>query len=144
MASRVVLRALLLAVGAAVVLTGVNVGFGGIRTLGLQGPQDFIDVTNAAAFGAQDSHVRFLGGLWLGVGLLFAAGAFYLRKLRGALLAALALIVIGGLARFSAACAALGPSVLPSLIAELALMPALFAWVWFAARAPQAGAAAPQ
>lgn len=143
-ASQIALRALLFLVGAAIVLTGVNVGFGGIRTLGLQGPQDFIAVTDAAAFGAQDSHVRFLGGLWLGVGLMFMAGAFRLRALRAPLMAALALIVVGGLARFTTGdAAALAPTVRPSLFAELLLMPMLFAWIAWATRT-HPGNAAPQ
>jgi len=126
------------------VLTGVNVGFGGIRTLGLQGPQDFIAVTDAAAFAAQDSHVRFLGGLWLGVGLLFAAGALRLRALRAPLMVALLLVVLGGLARFTTGDAtALSPNVRLSLLAELVLMPVLFVWLALATRA-QAGSAAPQ
>ncbi len=70
-AGRIGLRVVLLLAGASILITGINVAFGGIRTLGWQGERMFFDITNQTAFRAQDSHVRFLGGLWLGVGLFF-------------------------------------------------------------------------
>jgi len=123
-------RVILLTVGLVILWTGVNVGFGGIATLGLQGPTDFVSATNPDAYAAQDSHVRFLGGLWLGVGLLFVAAAFRLRALKPAVQAALVLIVIGGLARLSAMRfdVTFGPQIVGSFIAEVALMPLLLLW----------------
>lgn len=123
-------RIVILLAGLAILWTGVNVGFGGIATLGLQGPTDFVTATDPAAFAAQDSHVRFLGGLWLGVGLLFAASAWRLRALKPALQAALVLIAIGGLARLSAGRpdVVFGPAILASFVAEVALMPLLLLW----------------
>ena len=123
-------RLAILAVGLVIVWTGLNVGLGGIVTLGLQGPTDFLAVTDPQAFAAQDSHVRFLGGLWLGVGLLFVAAAWRLRALRPAVQAALVLIVIGGLARFSALRpdVLFGPQIVGSFLAEVALMPLLLLW----------------
>ena len=129
------LRALLGLIGVVIVLLGVNVGFGGIATLGLQGPTDFISIEDADAFAVQDNHVRFLGGVWLGAGLLFIASAFYLTRLKGPLLALFAMIFIGGIARLSAADPALlmSANIAPSLLAELVLFPALAFWVHKAA-----------
>lgn len=134
------LRTVLALVGALVLVTGVNVGFGGIATLGLQGPTDFFRVADLQAFQAQDSHVRFLGGVWLGVGLLFAAAAVRLNALRPVVCAALALVIVGGLARLSGGNLdlLLGPSVGPSFAAEILLMPVLLWWTWCGGRLARA------
>lgn len=130
--SSIVLRVVLLLVGAVMIALGLNVGLGGILTLGWQGSADFVSVTNAEAFAAQDNHVRFLGGFWLGAGLLTAAGAFFLNQLRPVLTGIAAMVFVGGLARLSAADPALVTSaaILPSLAAELVLFPALAIWLW--------------
>lgn len=127
----IVLRIVLLAVGAVMIALGLNVGLGGIPTLGWQGSTDFVSVTNAAAFAAQDNHVRFLGGFWLGAGLLMAAGAFFLDHLRPVLTGIAAMAFVGGLARLSVQDPALVTSaaILPSLAAELVLFPALAFWL---------------
>lgn len=126
------LRAVLVLAGGLIALTGINVGLGGIETLGLQGAHDFFAVTDKAMFQAQDSHVRFLGGLWLGVALVFVAAAVRLKVFRVSLLACIGLIVVGGLARFSVLDPAVvfGPAVVGSLAAELVVMPLLAVWVW--------------
>lgn len=84
-AGRIGLRVVLVLAGTSILLTCINVAFGGIRTLGWQGERMFFDVTNQSAFLAQDSHVRFLGGLWLGVGLFFIVASTDVAKYRGAL-----------------------------------------------------------
>jgi hypothetical protein len=130
--SGLALRAILLVMGALIATTGVNVAFGGIETLGLQGPRDFLVVADQAAFIVQDNHVRFLGGLWLAVGLVFAAAAIQLRVFRGPLVACVGMIVLGGLARFSTPDpgVVLGPSIVGSLAIELLAMPLLALWAW--------------
>lgn len=131
-ASSIVLRIVLLLAGVVMVALGLNVGLGGIPTLGWQGTTNFLSVTDAAAFAAQDNHVRFLGGFWLGAGLLMAAGAFFLERLRPTLTGIAAMVFVGGLARLSAADPALVTSaaILPSLAAELVLFPLLGVWIW--------------
>jgi len=125
------LRTVLLLAGAFITFTGVNIAFGGITTLGLQGSNDFLQVTDPAAYALQDSHVRFLGGLWLGIGLLFLAATRHLLQLAEALKLALALIFLGGLARLTMMQpdVTFGPDIGPSLAAELIVMPILFLWV---------------
>ena len=127
-----VLRILLGIIGLVIMFLGFNVAFGGIRTLGLQGPTDFIEVVNSTAFRIQDSHFRFLGGLWLGVGVAFFAGAFRLRRLRNVLIILCGVIFIGGIARLSAfdLRVLFSLSVLPSLLAELILFPAVGYWLY--------------
>lgn len=117
--------------GAAIVFLGLNVGLGGIRTLGWQGPQDFVSVSDLAAFMTQDSHVRFIGGVWFSVGALFLAGAFALEKLRPTLIALCLVIAVAGLFRFSAldAGAILNVAIAPSMIFELLGFPMLAIWL---------------
>jgi uncharacterized protein DUF4345 len=130
-ARRIAIRVVLVLAGASILITGINVAFGGIRTLGWQGERMFFEVTNQTAFLAQDSHVRFLGGLWLGVGLFFILASTNLAKYRDALSIVLALIFLGGLARLTQMHleTTLGPSILGSFIAELVGMPVLYFWL---------------
>ena len=118
------------------VLLGVNVGFGGIRTLGFQGPTDFVTVSNAAAFSVQDNHVRFLGGFWLGAGLIMLAGALALQQLRPVLIALTLMVFVGGLARLSEVDISVLKSlaVAPSLLVELLVYPLLGLWIFRSTR----------
>ncbi|MBV1885922.1 MAG: DUF4345 domain-containing protein [Parvibaculaceae bacterium] len=127
-----VLRFLLALCGAGIVFLGLNVGFGGIATLGWQGSTDFVVAADAAAFAVQDSHVRFLGGVWLGVGVLFLGGALFFRSLTSMLIALCGLIFVGGLVRMSVFDPALlfGADIGPSLFAELIIFPGLALWIW--------------
>ncbi len=127
----ILLKVILTVVGLGIVFLGINIGFGGIQTLGLQGDGSFVTVTDPALFVIRDSHVRFIGGVWLGVGLVFVAAAFRLQHLRNVVLAAIAMIFIGGLARFSTPDLSplMGADLLPSLLAELLLFPLLGLWI---------------
>jgi hypothetical protein len=118
-------------VGAAIIFLGLNVGLGGIKTLGWQTTRDFVAITDAAIFNAQDSHIRFIGGLWFGVGATFLIGGIAMRTLRPTLIILSAMIAIAGLFRlsdidsgviFSAAMA-------PSIALELIGFPLLAWWL---------------
>jgi len=132
--SEIALRVVLAFAGAFVVATGIDFAVGGIASLGIEGPRDFFTVTNQHAFEVRDNHTRFIGGVWLGVGLVLLTAAVWLKALKPALLACIVLIFIGGIARFSAQRIdlVLGPEIVGSLIAELVGMPVLFLWVWHA------------
>jgi hypothetical protein len=125
------LRLILVAVGALVIFLGINIGFGGILTLGWQGQTQFFEVTNEHGYLIQDSHVRFLGGLFGALGIFLIVGATNLRKYQAGLRLAFILVFVGGLARFTM----LRPDVVfsaditGSLAAELILMPVLFVWL---------------
>ena len=126
-----VLKVVLVLAGLIIMVTGINIAFGGILTLGWQGAGDFAQATNQERFLAQDSHVRFLGGVWLSIGMLFALSATSLTRFQAPLKFAIVATFIGGLARFSQMNldVTLGPDILGSLVAELVGMPLLFVWL---------------
>ncbi len=125
------LNSVVVIVGAVIVFLGLNVGLGGIMTLGWQSTRDFVSITDAATFHAQDSHIRFIGGVWFGVGAAFMIGGFAMRMFRSTLIILSAMVAIAGLFRlngmdteviFSAAIA-------PSLAFELVGFPLLALWL---------------
>lgn len=126
------LRMILAITGCVIVWLGLNVGLGGIQTLGWQGSADFMDVTDEGIYAIRDNHVRFIAGVWSAVGLLMIAGAFWIRQMRGLLLSLFAMIFVGGLMRLSAADFGLllSADIAPSLIAELVLFPLLALWIY--------------
>jgi hypothetical protein len=131
------LRAVLALLGAGIVFLGLNVGFGGIKTLGWQGGAgSFFTVTDAAVFAVRDSHVRFIGGVWLALGLLMFAGSFAFQRLRAVLVAFTFMIFIGGLARLSGGDPALllGADLGPSFFFEIIVVPLLGFWFMRAER----------
>ena len=135
-ASATALRIVLFLAGAFIVFTGINIAFGGMLTLGWQGQTIFFSITDEHAYLVQDSHIRFLGGLWLGIGLLFLLSSTNLEKYQGPLNFAFALIFLGGLTRFSQMNLAItsGKEIIGSLIAELIGMPILCFWLSRAVR----------
>jgi hypothetical protein len=96
-----VFRTLLILLGALNIFIGINIGFGGILTLGWQGQTKVLDVTNEYGYLMQDSHIRYFGGLYIGVGLFLLLAATDLRKYQPALNLVFFLIFMGGLARFT-------------------------------------------
>ena len=88
-------------VGAAIIFLGLNFGLGGIKTLGWQTTRDFISITDAATFHVQDSHIRFIGGLWFGVGAAFLIGGLAMSKFRPTLIILSVMIAVAGLFRLN-------------------------------------------
>ncbi|MFN8382038.1 MAG: DUF4345 domain-containing protein [Anaerolineales bacterium] len=126
-----ILRVVLILSGLFIVFTGLNVALGGVMTMGWQGTSDFVKVTNEHAYLIRDSHTRFYGGVWVGMGLLFILSTLDLEKYLRVLQAMFVFIFIGGLARlgqmrfeviFSA-------DLIGSVFAELIGMPILFIWL---------------
>jgi len=128
----VALRIVYLLAGLAVIFLGLNVGFGGIRTLGWQGGTDFLAVTDPGLFAVRDSHVRFLGGVWLGLGLTLCAATWKPAALKSTVLAICGMVFVGGVVRLVSTGLAVvtGPDLLQPLILELAAFPALALWTW--------------
>lgn len=127
----IVLRVVVALVGAAIIFLGLNVGLGGMRTLGWQMSPDFISITNEAAFRVQDSHIRFIGGVWFGVGATFLIGAFAFAKLRPVLVVLCLIIVFAGFFRASAVDISVifSADIAPSLLLELVGFPLLAWWL---------------
>jgi hypothetical protein len=118
-------------VGAAIVFLGLNVGLGGIKTLGWQSTRDFVVITDPAIFHAQDSHIRFVGGIWFGVGAAFVTGGFAMRTFRPTLIILSAMIAIAGLFRLSGmnSDVIFSAAIAPSISLELFGFPLLAWWL---------------
>jgi hypothetical protein len=119
------LRAVLFAGGVFVVFSGLKTVFGALAP--------FVADPAALPRGllVHENHLRFLGGIWIGLGLLLLVAPFRLRELQPMLYLAFALIFAGGVARLTIlrADVLLDPIVLGSLAAELVAMPVLFYWL---------------
>lgn len=103
---------------------------GGIRTLGWQGTEDFITVTDATTFAVQDNHIRFIAGVWFSVGVMFILGGFFLDKLRTTLIALSGMIAVAGLFRLGAIDGVIFSSAIaPSMVLELVGFPLLAVWL---------------
>ncbi|MFK5978823.1 MAG: DUF4345 domain-containing protein [Rhizobiaceae bacterium] len=126
-----VLRAVLVLVGAVIMLMGVNVGAGGMRTLGWQISPDFITVKDVITFGVQDNHIRFIGGVWFGVGAAFLIGGAKLEGMRPTLIILCGIIAVAGLFRLSAfdMDVIFSANIAPSLALELIAFPLLAYWL---------------
>lgn len=126
------LRIVLGLAGAAVILLGLSVGFGGIPTLGWQGGTHFLTVTDPDLYAVRDSHVRFLGGVWLGLGITLCAAAVRPRPLKRVVLAICWMVFVGGVVRLLSTNAELlaGPDLAPPFLLELVAFPVLGFWTW--------------
>lgn len=133
------LRIVLFLAGILIVFTGLNIAFGGMLTLGWQGQTAFFEVTHKHAYLTQDSHIRFLGGLWTGIGLLFMVASTNPQRYQSGLKIAFVLILLGGMARFSQMQIDIifGKDIVGSLVAELAGMPLLYFWLSRTVKKPQ-------
>lgn len=118
-------------IGSAIIVLGLNVGLGGIQTLGWQTTGDFISILDPAAFHAQDSHIRFNGGILFGVGAAFLIGGFAMERLRPTLIILSIMIAVAGLFRLSdlASGVIFSAAVAPSMVLELIGFPLLAWWL---------------
>jgi len=118
-------------IGAVIILLGLNVGLGGIKTLGWQSTRDFVSIIDAPTYHAQDNHIRFIGGVWFGIGAAFMIGGFAMRKFRSTLIILSAIIAIAGLFRLSVMDTevVLSAAIAPSFAFELFGFPLLAWWL---------------
>jgi hypothetical protein len=112
------------------IYTGIDNAFGGVVTLGWQGLNDFVQITDPVQFAIRDSHLRFLGGVYTLMGGAVALSAIQLHRFRMALRLALIAAFVGGLARFTQLdlSVTFGPGVLFPVTIELVGMPLLYLW----------------
>lgn len=134
------LRAVLVVLGLVSAAVAINVAFGGFATLGWQGPRRIVAVTDPDTYLVRDSHVRFYGGLYLGVAIFLVAASGDLVRHRNSLLLVFGLIFAGGLARLtqSEPGVTFGADLGVSTLIELVGMPLLAVWLVRATRAPGA------
>lgn len=94
------------------------------------------DVTDTAIFAVRDSHIRFLGGVWLWIGPADACGQPGVSTSAHRTIALAAMIFVGGLARTSEYDLSLlfSPEIAPSLFFEVVIAPLLAFWFWRAER----------
>lgn len=130
MPSNLALRIVLALTGVAVMAIGANVGLGGMQTMGMQVVPGFLEPVDQVVFDVQDNHIRFLGGVFAAVGLVFLAGAVWLSNLRDGLIVLCAVVAVAGLFRFSQGVeAATAGEILPSLLLELVFFPLVAFWL---------------
>ena len=131
MTRSILLRLILALVSLAIMMLGLNIGLGGIPTLGWQTSETFIAVTNETVFHVQDSHIRFIGGVWFCVGAIYLLGAFYYDKLRTTLITLSVAIAVAGLFRLSGfeGGAVFSAAIVPSLALEIIGFPLLAWWL---------------
>jgi hypothetical protein len=105
---------------------------GGIQTLGWQTSEPFIAVTNETVYHVQDSHIRFIGGVWFSVGMIFFLGAILQETLRPTLIILCSAIAFSGLFRLSGVDGGVvfSVEVLPSMALELVAFPLLAWWLF--------------
>ncbi len=125
-----VLFGVLLVLGAISAFVAINVAFGGIETLGLQGPTDFVTVTDHDAYLVRDSHTHYYGGVYLALGLFLMYAATDIHRFRPSLNLVFAMIFTGGLARLTQLepGVTFGADLMVSTIIELIGMPILALW----------------
>lgn len=125
------LNSFVVIVGAVIIFMGLNVGLGGIKTLGWQATRDFISIADTTIFHVQDSHIRFIGGVWFGVGVVFMIGGFAMAKFRPTLIILSVMIAVAGLFRLSGMDGGVifSAAILPSMAFELIGFPLLSWWL---------------
>ncbi|MFT7595096.1 MAG: hypothetical protein ACI8R4_002422 [Paracoccaceae bacterium] len=130
------LTATLVLAGIAIMFLGLNVGLGGMQTLGWQTSAPFIAVTDETVFHVQDSHIRFIGGVWFSVGAVFFLGGFKQEILRTTLVVLCAAIAFAGLFRLSGLSGGVvfSAAIMPSLALELVAFPLLAGWLLWAGK----------
>ena len=133
------LRVALIGLGAVSAFVAVNVAFGGLATLGLQGPTDYVQVTDHDAYLLRDSHAHFYGGVYLGIAIFLIVASTNLRKHRTALNLVFAVIWLGGVARLTQLepGVTFGNDLAVSSLIELVGMPAMALWLAAATRTPR-------
>ena len=129
--SYTMLKTILVLSGLAIMALGLNIGLGGIPTLGWQTDPSFVQVGNAEQFAVQDNHIRFIGGFWFAAGLILTASVRWFAALRPVLICFCGMIFLAGLMRLSALNTELllSADIMPSLLAELILFPLIALWI---------------
>ena len=129
--STIALKTVLVLFGIFGLFLSLDFGLGGFETLGWQGSIDFLEVIDESRYGIQDSHFRFVGGVFAVIGLMMIVSVTNLPKYREALNFIFVLIFVGGLMRFASGNfdVLFDEKLMTALIAELVLTPMLYFWL---------------
>lgn len=132
MSTRVIgLRVVFGLLAAFVVFSGLDQALGGLFSMGWMDNTVYFEVVNKAKFLEADNHHRFLGGVWTGLGMFMLISLTDLKKYQMGLNLVLAIVFLGGLARFSQLNmeVMVRPGVLWAVIVEVVGMPILYVWL---------------
>jgi len=129
--STTALKVVLVMLGLYGIFLAIDFGLGGFKTLGWQGSTDFLQIVDAARYGVQDSHFRFLGGAFAAIGVFIILAVTNLQKYQQALNLVLVLIFVGGIMRFTSGDfkVILSAEIFVALFAETVLMTGLYFWL---------------
>jgi len=130
-ASKTGLHILLILTGIFIVFSGLDSALGGLLSMGWMESTSYFAVTNEHKYLEMDSHSRFLGGVWTGMGLLFLLAQTNLVKYQKELNYSFAIIFLGGIARFTQMNldVTFGDEVLWAVVVELILVPIFYFWL---------------
>lgn len=131
------IRIVLILSGLFISFTALDIAMGGMATMGWQTPFVFFEVTNPSIYLVQDSHIRFIAGVWLAVGLLFLLATTNLKYYKPALSFCFAAIFLGGVIRASQMPDEIFSVVAGSLAAEVVGIPLLYFWLKAALNKPK-------
>ena len=128
---RLLQKTVLALIGLAIVFLGLDIALGGIPTLGWQIDPGYVAPTLPEVFAIQDSHTRFIGAIWLGIGLIFLLGAWRTELLRQTMISMCMIIAIAGLFRLSGPVAVvLSGNVIGSFLFEIIGFPLVALWLF--------------
>lgn len=129
--SKTALKVVLVILGAYGIFFAIDFGFGGFKSLGLQGPTDFLRTIDAARYGVQDSHFRFFAGTFSVIGAFVIFATTNLQKYQHTLNLIFALIFVGGIMRFTSGdfSVIFSAQIIVALFAEIVLMAILYFWL---------------
>ncbi|MBE7635295.1 DUF4345 domain-containing protein [Sneathiella sp. P13V-1] len=130
MQSIVILRVILGLTGLAVMILGLNIGLGGMQTLGWQISTGFVAVLDEGLYEIQDNHFRFLGGVWFSIGGVYLLSSVWFGKLQQTIVIISLAVAFGGMFRLSVLDLGilLKDGILASFILEIAFFPVLAFW----------------
>ncbi len=129
--AKIGLHLILTLLGVFIIFSGIDSAFGGLNTLGLLGETSYFTVTDEYMFQIVDSHTRFFGGVWMGIGVIFFFAQKNLTRYQDLLKWSFAILFLGGLSRFTQLNldVILTEDVLWAICVEIIGMPILYFWL---------------
>lgn len=129
--SPIALKFVLIVLAIYAIFLAIDFGFGGFQTLDWQGITNFLNITDEARYGVQDSHFRFLSGVLAMMGLIMLVAVSNLKKYQQVLNLLFGLIFVGGVMRFTSGNfdVLFSTEILTAVFAETGLIIILYFWL---------------